>query len=238
MDIPNMVTIEGCDFPIEIIEFRPNYKVLRLANWFRTHLELPDSNVIWCEDPELLAALPDLGGEASGLNSLLPHQDHPNAATDPRFCLILVQRKEGERGAETLLMSLDVTKRILPITEAFFAANREQLASESLYDKRFSITQDEYEWCFTPNGFDEIVEVMAQRNEDLRERFLTRTDLYNFLIRGPSANELMAQLRHAMNGEYLAIDWKKPGALFINNRKLVHARDGLNTNPAGRLYAV
>lgn len=239
MDIPKMVTLRQGAFPIEVIEFRPGYNVFNLPPWLRALLESDDVDIVWSESPELLAALPYLGGKASGLHALLPHQDHPSPATDARFCLILVQRKTGARGAETLFLKLHVAKRILPITEAFFAANREQLANESLYDNRFSITPDEYEWCFkSPRGIDDIVDVMAKRNNDAREQYLVRTDLYGYLIRGESSNAHVKRLRQAMNGEYLAIDWKKPGVLFANNKKLVHLRDGLNTNPAGRLYAV
>lgn len=239
-DLPKVVTLETCEFPI-IEGDVAGYKVLSLPQELRTHFTR-GAHVIRVNSREVAKAIPDFGGKGSGENhSLLPHQDHLVPTGDKRQYLMLTKHTDTLRGASTIMWMPHIAETLIPLEEEWIQdkARRRVLANERRYDPRFKITERQYDRCFdTPHGYEQVIAEVAGRQPSKERMRAVRLGILGYLMRGPSADEVMAHILQTCQGMYYEETWEAGGVVIINNPTVFHGRRGANIPALQRNFCV
>jgi hypothetical protein len=238
-NMPSVVTLDLLEFPIERDEV-DGYTVLKLPSKVRAEFD-GGANLVRINSAKLANTIPDFGGKTTGENhSLCFHQDHVNPQ-DPRRFLMLTKRGGRVRGSSTLAVMPSVAKRVLTIEEKHFKdpERRFLMGHERAYDRRFLISEDEYNQCFdVEDGYENAVDAFMVRHKHVRDELCVRLGILGYLIRGPYADQLVEETVRRIGAEYFREPWKDNGILIIDNRAVFHARKGGNVPPLQRNYCI
>lgn len=221
---PIVVTLTSCDFPIiekEVV----GYGTALLAPPVLTEAFAAGAHAVIIDVPEITASIPDFGGTVSGDYSLLPHRDDSRGGR-LRY-LSLPRLTAGVRASSTVLVLPETGFELLEYEERFFNFNREVIAKQRKYDERFSISKEQYEHCFTPNGYNEVLlELVEDDFHDRDNATTTALNLLGYLIRGPLATVLMEDLKIIYGRMFAFIRLTQGQTLIIDNENAFHGRDG------------
>jgi hypothetical protein len=228
-DLPKAVELKTCEFPI--VEGNVNgYQTIELPQGLRKIFDQQHAHVVRVSSIGLAKTIPDYGGKASGDNySLLPHQDHLNPAGDRRRFLMLSKLTDGARGSTTLIIMPGVAAAMLSDVEAWVKndSRRAQIGAERNYDKRFRITEQQYNDCFDDkNGYERAVAAVMERGRG--QEFSARLGIMGYLVRGLNADKVMGEITDKFRGKFYQEKWESGGMVIIDNSRVFHARLGGN----------
>ncbi len=239
--LPKLVTLASCDFPIVESELN-GFKVLTLPDRLRGLFMEEGAHVVRINSIALAQSLPDYGGKASGEHySLLPHQDHLDNVQDRRRYLVLSKTTDGARDASTIIMRPDTAREVLSLEERFFKNKRRRavLGRERCYDPRFLISEEQYHSCFdTDDGYEQVVCDVQAAHGAFSQELAVRLGLLGYLVRGPSADQVLRLLMRHHTAQFLMEPWETGGVVIIDNPNVFHARFGGNYPPLKRNFCI
>ena len=188
------------------------------------------AHAVILDSPQIAASIPDYGGTVSGGWSLPFHRDDTKGG---RLRYLGLSRLDpGTRTSSTVLALPETAFELLSDEEHFFRWHREKLREERNYDPRFaknevSLTEDEYDHCFEPGGYDDILVDRIGTETDRMPLVTKALNLLGYLIRGPLADRLMDELaeRYKHSFTYLKLSEGQVG--IFDNEAVFHGRIGL-----------
>ncbi len=237
-ELPKCITLESCDFPIVSGDIN-GYKVLELPLELRCLFE-DGADVVRINSLDVAGSIPNYGGKASGENhSLLPHQDHLDPTSDARRYLMLSKRTDGSRGSSTLVMSKSSAESMLPLIEAWIrdGERRALIGVERSYDRRFLISEAQYNGCFDDDdGYERVIRDSIGSSVSSKREVALRLGIMGYLIRGSRADIVMREVYETCHGAFIEEKWESGGIVILDNPGVFHARIGGNFPPLQRNF--
>lgn len=233
--LPQVVTLESCG-PSRAAGKLNGYKVVSVANDLRIAFA-QGADVVRVQYP--LERLPDYGGRSSGKQAILPHVDHFGDPDDPREVLFLSKLAEcAEAGSPTVIADRAAAPLFLAVEEEWFLGNRDLFGNERNYDLRFKILKGEYDRCFDEaSGYEQVVQDVLSRNPGF-DPTITRLNILGYLMRGPSADDVMRDVMERCKGTYVEESWEDVELIALRNSLLLHGRKYGPRTPRQRNFGV